>query len=80
MSGKTSGIVVRCTISVANVHCRICAGTLGDVLRGLPGVARATVGLDPGEVHVAFDPRITSDTELRDALRSGGYDVARIAV
>lgn len=68
------------TVGVANVHCSICAATLEMVVRELPGVSRATVDLLSGAVRVRFDPRVTSEAELLDALASGGFEVGRDAV
>jgi len=65
------------TIGIANVHCSICAATLAEVVRGLPGVARATVNLASGLVRVRFDPHVTSEAELLDALANGGFQISR---
>ncbi|MGH2795998.1 MAG: heavy-metal-associated domain-containing protein [Actinomycetota bacterium] len=63
-------------IGIANVHCAICAATLEEVIGGLPGVTRARVGLDSGEVAVRFDPQVTSEPELIDALSNGGFEIS----
>ena len=65
------------TVGVANVHCSICAATLEVILHGLPGVVRANVTLTSGAVRVRFDPHVTSEAELLDALSNGGFEVSR---
>ncbi|HJR19923.1 MAG TPA: heavy metal-associated domain-containing protein [Actinomycetota bacterium] len=63
-------------VGIANVHCAICAATLEETIRGLPGVTHARVSLDSGEVAVRFDPRVTSEPELIDALANGGFEIS----
>jgi copper chaperone CopZ len=65
------------TVGIANAHCAICAATLEEIVRGLPGVTRATVDLTSGAVRVRFDPRVTSEAELLDSLANGGFEVSR---
>jgi copper chaperone len=62
-------------LSISGMSCQGCVGSVTRVLRGVSGVERVDVQLQPGSATVSFDPARTSANALRDAVRAAGYGV-----
>jgi Cu+-exporting ATPase len=60
-------------IPVTGMTCAACQSRVQRTLRGVPGVADATVNLLLDNASVSFDPRTTSVEDLVEAVRSTGY-------
>jgi copper chaperone len=63
------------TMNVQGMTCGGCAASVTRVLKGVPGVADATVTLQPGTAKVTFDPAHTGAPALRAAITDAGFDV-----
>jgi len=64
------------TIDVKGMSCQGCVASVTRVLKAVPGVADATVTLQPGAATVSYDAARTSVPALKAAIREAGYDVA----
>jgi len=58
---------------VAGLTCERCVQAVGAALRGVPGVARATVNLVQARAFVEYDPGRTTVSALHDAIKGAGY-------
>jgi copper chaperone len=63
------------TLNVQGMTCGGCVASVTRVLKAVPGVAEATVTLQPGVAKVTFDPARTQPTALRAAIEDAGFDV-----
>jgi copper chaperone len=63
------------SFKVHGMTCNGCAASVTRVLRGISGVERATVVLDPGSAEVTFDPARASVAALKLAVEDAGYDL-----
>jgi copper chaperone len=63
------------TLNVQGMTCGGCVASVTRVLKAVPGVAEATVTLQPGVAKVTFDPGRTQPTALRAAIEGAGFDV-----
>lgn len=64
------------TLKINGMTCMGCVSSVTRVLKGIPGVADATVTLDPGEALVAYDNTVTSPGKLKAAVDDAGYETA----
>jgi copper chaperone len=64
------------TMNVQGMTCGGCVASVTRVLKAVPGVADATVTLQPGVAKVTFDPARTGVSALRAAITDAGFDVA----
>jgi len=55
------------------MHCSGCSGNVEKALKGVKGVKSAAVNLEAGKATVDFDPEITSENELVQAVKKAGY-------
>jgi copper chaperone CopZ len=63
------------TLKVIGMSCGGCAGNVEKALKGVVGVASATVNLKAGKASVEYDPTKTNDTALAKAVKNAGYGV-----
>ena len=63
-------------LDVKGMTCQGCVASVTRVLKAVPGVADATVTLQPGAATVTFDDARTSRSALATAIVDAGYDVA----
>ena len=63
------------TMNVHGMTCGGCVASVTRVLKAVPGVADATVTLQPGTAKVTFDPARTGAPALRAAITDAGFDV-----
>jgi copper chaperone len=61
-------------LKVAGMTCNHCKMAVEGALQELPGVAKATVDLDKGEVSVEFT-RTVSREALAEAIDEAGYEL-----
>lgn len=59
---------------VQGFHCSGCADNLGKSLRRIEGVIKADADYGAGQVEVRFDPKRVSDDDLRDGIRTAGFE------
>ena len=57
------------------MSCAACAGRIGKLVGGVPGVCAADVNYASAQMAVEYDPSQTSPEKLREAVRNGGYDL-----
>lgn len=62
-------------ISVPEVHCGHCVGSIEGALNPLEGVQKASVSLEATNVTVEHDDSVTRDS-LVAAIEEQGYEVA----
>jgi Cu+-exporting ATPase len=65
----------RLTLPVRGMHCAACVGRVERALRGVPGVAEASVNLATERATVAFDPGAADLAALRAAVAAAGYEL-----
>src|SRR3990170_7250817 len=63
------------TLPVAGMTCAACVRKVEKALKGLPGVADATVNLSAGKAGVVFDPGACSVIEMEKVIEDIGYEV-----
>ena len=64
------------TLKITGMTCATCAGTVEKSLSEVPGVVRASVNLATEKATVEYDPSLTSEKALVDAVTNAGYGVA----
>ncbi len=63
------------TLEVKGMDCSGCANRLGTSLGRLEGVVRAKADHEAGRVAVRFDPDRVSQDQIRERIRSAGFDL-----
>jgi copper chaperone len=63
------------TLNIQGMTCMGCVGSVTRVLKAAPGVADASVTLDPPQARVQFDAARTNLAQLKAAVEDAGYDV-----
>lgn len=64
------------TYPVAGFHCTTCADSLGKSLGRIEGVIRADADYEAGQVQVRFDPARVGEDDLREGIRTAGFEPA----
>lgn len=64
------------TLPITGMHCANCAETIEKKLDKLDGMEQANVDLVAERAAVAYDPAALQVTDILEAVRSTGYDVA----
>jgi Cu+-exporting ATPase len=67
--------VERVTAPVRGMHCAACVGKVERALKGVGGVADASVNLATERATVAFDPAVTDFGTLQNAVTAAGYEL-----
>jgi copper chaperone len=62
------------TLKVSGMTCQGCVNSVKKVLEGVPGVTRAEVSLEQGNVTVWFDPALAGIEKFRTAIEDAGYE------
>ncbi|MFC1768653.1 heavy metal translocating P-type ATPase [Nanoarchaeota archaeon] len=62
------------TIKVSGMHCNSCALVLDRALAKEQGVKKAYVNFSTEKAGVTYDPKITDEQKLIDAIKKKGYD------
>ena len=63
------------TYPVLEMSCAVCAANVESCVAALPGVRSATVNFASNQLHVTFDSSQVTPEQIRDAVRSIGYDL-----
>ena len=63
-------------LGIRGMTCGSCQKRVEDALRGVQGVAEATVDLNAAKARVRYDPTVIQAANLVHAVREAGYDVA----
>ncbi|MDM7999644.1 MAG: heavy metal translocating P-type ATPase [Dehalococcoidia bacterium] len=66
----------RTSLQVTGMTCATCAGTVEKRLSHLRGVSRAVVNLASEKAAVEYDPSLTTEKDLVQAVEDAGYGVA----
>ncbi|ADG83766.1 heavy metal transport/detoxification protein [Thermincola ferriacetica] len=61
--------------TVEGVACQHCKKAVEMALQTLEGVKNASLNLEAKTVDIEFDPRITNEQRLKDAIKDAGYAV-----
>ncbi|MCW4012676.1 MAG: heavy metal translocating P-type ATPase, partial [Candidatus Bathyarchaeota archaeon] len=64
------------TMRITGMTCAACVAAVEKALERVPGVKEAVVNLATEKAFVKYDPKQASIVDLREAVRSQGYDVA----
>ena len=64
---------------VGGMDCGSCAKTIEVSLQQLSGVAEASVNFAAGRLNVSYDPKLVSETAIRDRVTALGYTVEQIS-
>jgi Cu+-exporting ATPase len=60
-------------IPITGMYCNRCPQAIEKILRGTPGVKKASVNLPTQKAYVWFDPQVASLGKLIEAIRRAGY-------
>lgn len=60
---------------VTGMTCASCVLSVEKALKSQPGVSEVAVNLATNTAQVSFDPDVSSETDLQEAVRKGGYDL-----
>jgi P-type Cu+ transporter len=63
----------RCTLDISGMHCASCAALITRKLKKTPGVEDASVNLATSKANVTYDPAMTHEHHLVEAVKSAGY-------
>lgn len=63
-------------LSVTGMSCMGCVNSVKNLVSALPGVATVQVDLASGRVEVSHDPTRADAQCIRQAIESGGFQVA----
>jgi len=61
------------TLRVGGMVCAVCARTIEEALRSVPGVVEAQVNLATERARVTFNPSLVQVRDLGDAIEAAGY-------
>jgi Cu+-exporting ATPase len=61
---------------IIGMTCAACVAAVEKALERVPGVVEVVVNLATEKAFVKYDPKLASIVDLREAVRSQGYDVA----
>jgi len=64
-------------ITVTGMTCGGCTSKVTRALEAIGGVSDVKVSLAKGEATVEFDEKLTSTAQLKSAVQTAGYGVAR---
>jgi copper chaperone CopZ len=61
------------TLAISGMSCGHCVKRVQQALTGTPGVAKATVTLEPGQARVEFDESAATPEQLAAVVTTAGY-------
>jgi Cu+-exporting ATPase len=64
------------TLQIVGMTCAACVAAVEKALERVPGVIEVSVNLATEKALVKYNPKLASILDLREAVRSQGYDVA----
>jgi Cu+-exporting ATPase len=74
----TEHAMTNVTLAIQGMTCGHCVKRVQQALVATPGVARATVTLEPSQARVEFDASAATPQQLAAAVTTAGY-AARVA-
>lgn len=63
------------TLPVLEMSCAVCAGNVENTVKGLPGVAEASVNFAANQLTVRYDPSLITLQQMQAAVQAAGYDL-----
>ncbi|GGL48352.1 heavy metal translocating P-type ATPase [Halocalculus aciditolerans] len=75
MSDSTTARTTTLRLSVPEMDCASCAGTVESALADHGGITALSLSPTTGRVEVTFDPDRTSEADIRAAVEAAGYPV-----
>lgn len=63
------------TLPVLEMSCAVCAGNVENTVKGLPGVAEASVNFAANQLTVRYDPSLSTLQQMQAAVQAAGYDL-----
>ncbi|MBI4399140.1 heavy metal translocating P-type ATPase [Candidatus Micrarchaeota archaeon] len=69
-------MVKKCDMKIIGMHCASCVNKIEKAIKSVRGVKQASVNLVTEKATVEFDEKVTSETELQEAVKKTGYGVA----
>lgn len=63
------------SLPVLEMSCAVCAGNVENIVKGLSGVAEASVNFAAGMLTVTYDPQRITLQDMQKAVQAGGYDL-----
>ena len=67
--------MVKKTLPVLEMSCAVCAANVEHTVKGLKGVANASVNFAANTLTVDFDPKAINLRQIQSAVREAGYDL-----
>lgn len=67
----------KAVIPVSGMHCASCVRTIEGALKKVPGVENAVVNFASSKAYVDYNPELTSEDMLRDAIKESGYQAEK---
>ena len=61
------------TLKITGMHCAGCSANVEKALKGVKGVASASVDLKSSKAVVDYDPALAGEKELVAAVKKAGY-------
>ncbi|MCX6708681.1 MAG: HAD-IC family P-type ATPase, partial [Candidatus Woesearchaeota archaeon] len=65
--------LAKAVISVSGMHCASCVAAIETALKAVPGVTNAVVNFASSRAYVDFNPSLSSENMLREAIEKSGY-------
>lgn len=66
-------------VRIIGMHCAACVSRVERALQSVPGVAAAEVSLATESARLTFDPEITDQDQVREAVLDMGYGLERVS-
>lgn len=74
--GGDAGALARVAITIEGMDCVMCAASLQNHLRGLPGVQKAEVSFQDKLATLEYNPALVTAARIESAIRDAGFKVA----
>lgn len=68
--------MTKVTLAIQGMSCGHCVKRVQQALASTPGVAKATVTLEPGQAKVEFDEAAATPAQLAAAVKTAGYSAS----
>ncbi|MDL2255819.1 heavy metal translocating P-type ATPase [Parabacteroides sp. OttesenSCG-928-K15] len=63
------------TLPVLEMSCAVCANSVEQTVKDMPGVTDAAVNFAASTLSVTYDPAVVSPETMQEAVRKAGYDL-----
>ncbi|NLM98344.1 MAG: heavy-metal-associated domain-containing protein, partial [Halanaerobiaceae bacterium] len=71
----TNKVLKKTILKLEGMSCAACAQAIEKALKNADGVGEARVNFAAEKAYLEFDPSLTNEEKLADAVRAAGYDV-----